>query len=222
MARHRYAILCGALVLRLVSVPVVEAIAAAEHVPSMVAAQAVQVALMMFACLLAVGRSRTALTLVLALLVAGGLGIAQFLSHRHGIVECGRAVFVCGMAFWAVGHLMPRTFRAQVVTSSNLNAAAAIYLLMGFAFANLFEVVYLLHPAAYQVAGGGSLLADDFLYFSFITLTTVGYGDVLPLSGVARMLAVTEALVGQVYLVLSVSRLVGLHVAHSTVPKSEE
>ncbi|NJL19082.1 MAG: hypothetical protein HC901_01920 [Bdellovibrionaceae bacterium] len=117
---------------------------------------------------------------------------------------------------------MPRTFRAHVVTSSNLNAAAAIYLLMGFAFANLFEVVHFLNPASFQVTASGGLQVDDFLYFSFITLTTVGYGDVLPVSGVARMLAVTEALAGQVYLVLSVSRLVGLHVAHSTAPKSGE
>ncbi|NJL19081.1 MAG: hypothetical protein HC901_01915 [Bdellovibrionaceae bacterium] len=47
MARHRFALLCGALVLRLVTVPVVEAIAEAEHVPSLLAAQAVQVALML-------------------------------------------------------------------------------------------------------------------------------------------------------------------------------
>jgi hypothetical protein len=53
------------------------------------------------------------------------------------------------------------------------------------------------------------------LYFSFTTLTSVGYGDVVPRTNIARMLAVTEALVGQCYLLVMVSRLVGLHVAQA-------
>ena len=54
------------------------------------------------------------------------------------------------------------------------------------------------------------------LYFSFTTLTTVGFGDIMPVSGFARMFSVTEAIAGQVILVVLFSRLVGMHVAQST------
>ena len=54
------------------------------------------------------------------------------------------------------------------------------------------------------------------LYFSFTTLTTVGFGDITPVSAFARMFSVTEAIAGQVILVVLVARLVGMHVAQST------
>ena len=53
---------------------------------------------------------------------------------------------------------------------------------------------------------------SDFLYFSFVTLTTLGYGDVTPVHDVAQMLAVAEAVTGQLYLTIFVARLVGLYV----------
>jgi hypothetical protein len=53
------------------------------------------------------------------------------------------------------------------------------------------------------------------LYFSLATLTTLGYGDIVPTSAVSRMLASVEAVVGQLYLTVLVARLVGLHIAHS-------
>jgi hypothetical protein len=54
------------------------------------------------------------------------------------------------------------------------------------------------------------------IYFSFTTLTTLGYGDITPLTGIAQNLSVLEAVVGQIYLVVLVARLVGLHIASSS------
>jgi hypothetical protein len=67
------------------------------------------------------------------------------------------------------------------------------------------------HPAALKIERSIALL-----YFSFTTLTTVGFGDITPVSGFARMFSVTEAIAGQVILVVLVARLVGMHVAQST------
>jgi len=58
------------------------------------------------------------------------------------------------------------------------------------------------------------------VYFSFTTLTTVGFGDVLPAKAFARSLSVLEAVIGQIMLVVMMARLVGLHVAHATSSKS--
>ena len=54
------------------------------------------------------------------------------------------------------------------------------------------------------------------MYFSFITLTTLGYGDVVPVQGFARSLSGAEAVTGQLYVAILIARLVGLHIAHST------
>jgi hypothetical protein len=59
-------------------------------------------------------------------------------------------------------------------------------------------------------------------YFSFITLTTVGYGDIVPHSPAARTLAALEAITGQIYLTVLVARLVGLHIVHAHTSKAHE
>jgi hypothetical protein len=77
-----------------------------------------------------------------------------------------------------------------------------------------------LNPSAFTMAAAGATM-DGFnaFYFSFITLCTVGYGDVVPASKVARMLAVTEALIGLFYMAVLVSRLVAVY--SSTQPTPE-
>ena len=64
--------------------------------------------------------------------------------------------------------------------------------------------------------GGGESDFLTWVYFSFTTLTTLGYGDVAPRSDVARMLAILEALIGQIYLVVIVARLVGSYMRRPT------
>lgn len=213
---HRYAILLAALGIWLLTVPAFEAVATYGWRPAVIFARAAQLALLVFACVLAVG-SRRALTVfifsVLAVAVLEGIGTA--LPGRPA-VEIGRSCFACAFVVAGIVHLMRRAFAARVVDAANLHAAAAIYLLLGMAFANAYQILHVLHPGAFHVADGVGTGSDVFLYFSFITLATVGYGDITPVIGSARMLAVVEALAGQVYLVVSVSRLVGLYVAHRT------
>lgn len=216
LVTQRNAILFGALVLRLITAPAVESVTDFGWFPATAIAKALQWLLLIFACVLAIGRGRTLAVLVVAVFAALVLEGIDVLWQGQTVTEAGKAIFACVLLTWAIVHLLRRTFLAQVVRSSNLHAAAAIYLLLGFAFANAYQLLHLLHPGAFHFPEGTGIGEDVFLYFSFITLATVGYGDVTPVSGMARMLAVTEAVAGQVYLVVSVSRLVGLYVAHRT------
>ncbi len=114
-------------------------------------------------------------------------------------------------------------FRPSVVTLDTISASLCGYLMIGVLWANLYSIVELTSPdciaimqhrAAPHASGFNELtLSFRMLYFSFVTLSTVGYGDVVPLSPVSRMLAVCEAIIGQLYLLVMVSRLVGIHVA---------
>jgi hypothetical protein len=84
--------------------------------------------------------------------------------------------------------------------------AIAVYLLMGLLWARLYELVILFNPGAFQIAHDDGIAT--LFYYSFVTLMTIGYGDVVPVSLVARNLAILEGLTGQLYLVILISSLV--------------
>ena len=86
--------------------------------------------------------------------------------------------------------------------------AVAVYLLLGLIWARLYHVVELASPGAFRVPEGESPTSATLAYFSFVTLATLGYGDISPVNIVARDLAVLEAIMGQLYLVILISRLV--------------
>ena len=93
--------------------------------------------------------------------------------------------------------------------------ALCIYLLLGVLWAVLFAFVELVEPTAFLDRGrevGGPI--EHFLYYSFVTLTTLGYGDITPVHPVARTLAYLEAVIGQLYIAVLIAGLVGRHVAN--------
>jgi Ion channel len=95
-----------------------------------------------------------------------------------------------------------------VISWQTVMAALCIYLLIGMTFAALFGFLDTIYSEG-VFAGDPHVTIVDFLYFSFITMTTVGYGDLTPGPDSIRMLAVTEALVGQIFLVTALALLVG-------------
>ena len=114
------------------------------------------------------------------------------------------------------------------VTGDRISAAICVYLLMGFLWAYVYGLIESLSPGSFKLLpveiqpGEGALVASfpgrefsQLVYFSFVTITTLGYGDITPANPLTRVLTTVEALMGQIYLVVLVARLVGLHIAHS-------
>jgi ion channel len=106
--------------------------------------------------------------------------------------------------------VLAQTFRAGPVNVHRIQGAVAAYLLLGLAWALAYELVALRATGAFAGTGPHGSERHRFLYFSFVTLTTVGYGDVTPVHPVARSLAIAEALVGQLYPAILLARLVSL------------
>lgn len=96
------------------------------------------------------------------------------------------------------------------VDSDVIMAAVCGYLLLGFMWAYAFFFLEAAQPGSFQFAREGAPATHDFIYFSFVTMTTVGYGDCLPASNAGRSLAVLEAVMGQLYLAVTIARLVGM------------
>jgi len=106
-------------------------------------------------------------------------------------------------------QLMIKSFLARGnAWDHRIAAAIAVYLLIGLIWARLYELVALMAPGAFRVPEGEPLNSTNLVYFSFVTLATLGYGDFAPVNMVARNMAVLEAIMGQLYMVLLVSRLV--------------
>jgi Ion channel len=108
--------------------------------------------------------------------------------------------------------LLAQVFRAGPVTRHRLEGAIAVYLLFGVGWAHAYHLTGLLHPGSFNTPQGEIPSVLDWVYFSFITLTTVGYGDIVPVRPIARTLAMGEALTGQLYLAVLVARLVAMEV----------
>ena len=99
------------------------------------------------------------------------------------------------------------------VTGELIAGSVAVYLLLGIVFAYLFELVNLISPGSFSFVDRPVLEDPDFFYFSLVTLTTLGYGDITPLAPIARGLATLEALIGPLYLTVLVARLVGMRIS---------
>jgi len=111
--------------------------------------------------------------------------------------------------------VLVQVFREGPVTGYRIQGAIVVYLLVGFTWAVAFEVVHIAVPDAFQFAHGNPGTAGvrhGLLYYSFVTLTTVGYGDITPVHPMARSLAIAEALIGQLYPAILIARLVSLQI----------
>ncbi len=120
---------------------------------------------------------------------------------------------------------LKRTLRPGPVTVYRVIGGIAGYLLIGYTWTFAYQLVIQEAPGAIHFEAGvadTSRQPNHLIYFSFITLTTVGYGDVRPVHPVVRSLAVAEALVGQLYLAILIASLVGMALqAKSVIVDSE-
>jgi len=108
--------------------------------------------------------------------------------------------------------VLAQVFRSGPVTRHRIMGAIAVYLLLGLAWGESYEALELMDPGSFALAPSMTLVPHNWMYFSFVTLTTVGYGDVTPVSSVARSLAFLQALTGQPYPAILPARLVALAV----------
>lgn len=174
--------------------------------------------LVLVAALAAVARTRLVMVLG-GLFAAVGCGLIVFASSRDSVALAvpASAVAILFLGF-ASAAILRYVLRALHVDSAVILASLCVYMLATVIWGECYVLMDLLDPESFRypsprvVAETRSMLH----YLSFVTITTVGYGDISPASALARAAAGTEAMVGQFYLVVLVARLVGLHTAHET------
>lgn len=123
-------------------------------------------------------------------------------------------VLALAWLIYAIVLVLAALFRMQRVGTNAILGAIVAYVLAAVAFASCFEVIELLAPSSFSGLPMGATeraMGHALLYFSFVSITTMGYGDILPVSDLARSAATLEGAFGTLYLAVMIARLVGLH-----------
>jgi len=199
----------AALTLFLVAAPFVEDLRDGDLV------EAALLTLVMVMAVLAVGSRRRTLALAFLLVTpaVGGKWANHFWPDHYPAV----AFLVPALASLVlVGScLLIFILRARRVGSEVLCAGVSVYLLLGLIWGLTYSLVAQLRPGAFAFNAAGAvphaLTGFESFYFSFITLTTVGYGDITPVSKVARMLTMMEAMTGTLFVGILIARLVSVY-----------
>jgi len=154
---------------------------------------------------------RVALLLV-ALDFASALSFAA--TGRLGFA-LANAALMGGFCLVSVGIVLRKVVEGGPVTPSRLVGAACAYMLLGILWALAYTVIDVLAPGAFNIAASADVRYEmlHLIYFSFVTITTVGYGDITPIHPLVRTLAYLEAVTGQLYMAVLVASLVGRHAA---------
>jgi len=136
--------------------------------------------------------------------------LLYFLDSLFGIIFIGYIIIL----------ILRHIFRQEDVSSETIYGAIVVYILLGLMWVFLYNITEILYPGSFSVAAVLDAESKKVLYFfSFVTLTTLGYGDITPVSAPARSLAMVEAIVGQMYLAVLIARLVGIHISQSMMKK---
>ena len=197
------------LVVLLISAPFVEELEGGHLILSAL------FSLVLLAAVFAVGDRKK--SLVIALVLGFPAITARWINHFrpdlvHPVVFL---VFALLLLAFVIGHLLHFILRAPVVTLEVLCASIATYLMLGLMWTVAYWLVDQVTPGgAFSFntnRGAQSMNGFTGFYFSFITLSTVGYGDITPVSRAARWLAAMEAMTGLLYVAVLIARLVSLY-----------
>ena len=208
-----------ALVLLFVATPFI------EDLPGGDAIEFILTIVFFFSAVHAVGGRRRMLLLTLLLLVPAGAARWLGLRETHGSAAAIYLVIAIGFLIFIIVHILRFVLRTRTVDVEVLCASISVYLMFGLVWAMAYRLVAFVTPAAF-VFNSVNVTSQPMqgftaFYFSFVTLSTVGYGDITPASSVARMLAVMESMTGTLYVAVLIARLVALYSTSDSFNKSD-
>jgi hypothetical protein len=216
--KHRFSVLLLALAVMLIVLPVLRSLFPVHETGLLGKLTAVFFLFILLSALFAVSRTRATIVISTGLLlctVAADVLYNTFHSEPAAIAGDGLAVLFLG---WCTVLIVSRIFKKETVSFDTIAASLCAYLLMALAWGVLYTLIERVHPGSFIYASkpDADLTSHHTLtvYFSFVVLSTLGLGDILPVANGVRMLVASEAIMGQIYLAVLVARLVGMHITH--------
>ena len=154
-------------------------------------------------------------TIGMAFVIAGVILNVLAINMLSPFFQYGSNLSLIGFMLVAIAFTLQQVAIGNEINANRLVGAICVYLLLGIIWAMAYTMVELVSPGSFT---GFSPMTDlgwdsEWLYFSFVTMTTLGYGDILPISATARSCAYMQAVVGQFYIAVLVAGLVGAFVS---------
>lgn len=154
-----------------------------------------------------------------ALIVALGTAVASMTTFAvgvrgHPIVEGAFSLFYAYMTF----TVFLEVIKVQRVTTDTTYGAVCVYLLLGMSFANLYDLIETIQPGSFQInvaTEHPEIRWRTLIFYSFMTLTTIGLGDVTPVTTQAQSLTTIEGVMGVLYVAVLIARIVGIYARRS-------
>lgn len=220
---HRFNLLLGLLVILYLSMPVLQVFANHDTARVIIV---VLFAALLLVVILAISKSPvvTKITLCLAIPYIG-LDVAMIFTDSKTAEIFQHVINITFLGFTSL-VILGYVFSATRITFNTISASLCVYFLLGLLWAVIFSLLTVSNPESFNFGfasdathasqmrfGAGDSIYP--IYFSLVTMTTLGYGDITPATSTARTLAAFEAVMGQLYLAVLVARLVGLHTSQS-------
>jgi hypothetical protein len=205
--RHRYAILFYSLILTMVAAPLLKTLGFdANRIALLLVVNLV-------AAVIPIGTCNLRRLLLGIVFIAWAVRFTTAWLGRTQAAELSLGVWTV-VALLAAANALRFVLRSSSIDSEHLYAALSVYLLAGIFFGVFYWLLEITWPGSLVIAGQTG--SDGFkvvngMYFSFVTLATVGYGDIVPRSELARGCAIFEAIGGQFYIAVMIARLVSLY-----------
>lgn len=205
LLREKFTFLLVFLLIHTVAIPFF------NHVADMEVLLDITFSAILISSILTVLRGKKSLIAMVLLVLPGLVLIWVQVFNESSEVYLANVLFQTLFNFYMVLIILLFIFKSARITRNIISAAVVAYLFVGLLFSNIYLILELLTPGSFSVAHDLILLEPSSLrYFSYVTLTTLGYGDVLPITEQAKSLAILEAFIGQIYLAVLIARLVGL------------
>ncbi|HJU09535.1 MAG TPA: potassium channel family protein [Candidatus Binataceae bacterium] len=155
------------------------------------------------------------LVLVVVLLTFGSLGVGFGDLERSNLyLHLFNDLYSIAFIGFLAVLILRQVLRTGPITWRRVEGSVAIYLLLGLLWSVCYEMTELVRPGSFRIAQNAPAGLPQLAYFSFTTLTTLGFGDIVPVHPLARSLAMLEGLVGQLFPVILIARLVTMEIEH--------
>ena len=211
MEKNNFIWLLLALLILLFGVPIAEDLAAMS---------APVVRAVLFSCLLTIGvwslrGTGPPFTLGIVFVVVGIVSNVLAAQYPSQLFELAAFTSLFAFLLLAIAFTLRQVATENVLSANRLVGAICVYLLLGVIWAVAYSVLDLLSPGSFQDFSQIESKAWDseWLYFSFVTMTTLGYGDITPVSATGKALAYMQAVFGQLYVAILVAGLVSAYIS---------